>query len=114
MTKDEFIEIELRYSAPANPLAQKPCYDMLDLWFVLIHTMFYLMNYYGWSATASGYTAALELDAGLTGIIQAITPIAATLYGFLLNHLTRKNRYRYIYFISIGMMFVGNLLYYLV
>ena len=42
---------------------------MSDLWFVLIHTMFYLMNYYGWAATSSGYSLALNIDAGLTGII---------------------------------------------
>ena len=43
------------------------------------------MNYYGWTATASGYTVALNLNSGMTGVIQAVTPIAGTIYGFILN-----------------------------
>lgn len=104
----------MSYTEDIEEQKQEPCYDMVDLWFVLIHTMFYLMNYYGWSATASGYTLALELDSSLTGILQAITPIGALIYGFLLNQLTISNRYRGIYFVSLGMMFLGNLFYYLV
>lgn len=42
---------------------------MLDLWMVLIHTHFYMQNYYGLAMTSAGYTKSLEIDAGLSGII---------------------------------------------
>lgn len=115
LTKDEFIEIELEYEKkdeqPTSGLS--PCYSMLDLWLVLIHTCLYIMPYYGLALTASTYATALELQSSLSGILQAATPVAAILGGFLFNHITRLNRYRGPYFLSLSLMFIGMVLYYI-
>lgn len=115
LTKDEFIEIELEYEKkdeqPTTGLS--PCYSMVDLWLVLIHTFLYIMPYYGLALTSSTYATALDLQTTISGILQAATPIAAILGGFLFNYITWSNRYRGPYFLSLSLMFIGMVLYYI-
>ena len=116
LTKDEFIEIELEYEnkdEKVDTSGLNPCYSMVDLWLVLIHTFLYIMPYYGLALTSSTYATALNLQATLSGILQAATPIAAILGGFLFNYITWSNRYRGPYFFSLSLMFIGMVLYYI-
>ena len=100
------------YSKKTTSKPSKACYSSLDLWMVLIHTFLYLTNYYGLSSTSSQYTESLGIDKGLSGILQASTPVAAIFGGFLINYLTAKNRYKYPYYMSLLFLFLGDLFYY--
>ena len=114
LTKEEFIALELEYEKKDEEEQKlKPCYSMIDLWLVLIHTCLYVMPYYGLALTSSTYATALALPATLSGILQAATPVAAILGGFFFNHITRHNKYRGPYFVSLSLMFIGMILYYI-
>lgn len=114
MNKDEFINVELEWEqVPVVDTKNKPCYSMVDLWLVLIHTFLYISLYYGLSLTSYQYSEDLGIKKSLSGVLQAITPIAATVFGFYSNYITMNNKYRYPYFLSISLMFVGTLLYHL-
>lgn len=68
--KDTFINKVLEYKNYKSVEQQlQPCYNMLDLWLVLIHTFIYMGNYYGLASTAGGYTKSFEIDPGMSGII---------------------------------------------
>lgn len=70
-------------------------------------------NYYGLASTSAGYTKSLKIDAGLSGVIQAATPIAAICGGFIFNYLTKANKYRKIYFLSLSFLIFGNFFYFI-
>ncbi len=93
--------------------SKKVCYNMLDLWLVLLHTTLYFVNFYGFAMTAGSYTKSINIDEGISGILQAATPIAALLGGFLFNYITRHNTYLWQYYFALSLLITGNLLYYL-
>lgn len=55
MEKDSFIDHLLSYKDEVKQqVNQKPCYNMLDLTLVYLHTFLYMCNYYGLASTAAG------------------------------------------------------------
>lgn len=86
-------------------------YDLMDLWIMLVHTFLFITNVYGLAITAFKYTAWLDLDTTISGIIQGMTPIAATIFGFLLNWWTESKRYYYPHITCQLMLVVSNVLY---
>lgn len=114
LTKDDFIDLELELrNDKKNDINKKPCYSMVDLYLVLIHTFLFFTAYYGLALTSYLYSEDLGINKSLSGILQAVTPLAAVMFSFVLNYITLNNRYRYPYFISLTLLFSGMLLYYL-
>lgn len=114
LDKDTFTEKFLNdHQAPTKSEKSKACYNLLDLWLVLMHTFLYVANYYGLASTASGYTKSLQIQDALSGIIQAVTPAAATIAGFIFNYFSKSNKYFNIYMFLLPTLIISNLLYYL-
>lgn len=57
-------------------------YNDFSAWLVIIHTMIYMLIYYGNAPTAPSYSKALEFPESLTGVVQAATPLAAFISTF--------------------------------
>lgn len=106
------VQTESRVEIEDDEGNEKACYNEFSAWLVIIHTMVYLLYYYGNSPTAGDYAAALEFPTVLSGIVQAATPLAAFLSTFHYGAILSKN-YRGAYIISFVCMVLGNLLYYL-
>lgn len=50
---------------------KKACYNMTDLYLVLIYAYMYIQNSYGFAPTAQDYTVSLNISSTSTGNIQA-------------------------------------------
>ena len=111
-TKEEFIMINLEFTLENETVEEKACYSMLDLGLVYLHTFLYVLNYYGLAQTSPDYSKSLGLPKSLSGILQAASPAAAIFFGVFINVITKK-KYKYPYLLCLGMLFVGNLFYYL-
>ncbi len=46
-------------------------------------------------------------------MLQAISPLASMILGFLFNYTTATNKYKNSYYLSLIMLLIGNVLYYL-
>jgi len=116
LTLAEFKE-ELASSKPIEDpaVAQKKLpehYRPLDLWIIIVHTFLFIVNNYGLAITSFRYAQALDLDPSLSGVIQAMNPLIAFFFGFLLNYITKFKRY-YIPHICVQLlMVVANVLYF--
>lgn len=95
VTKDDFIHIDyenfhIGEDEASKAPKEKPCYSMVDLWFVIIHTFLFMTNYYAQSPTAYDYIEELGYAKSLTGAVSAATPLTETAMAFQYNWLTNK------------------------
>lgn len=112
LDRETFIKVTVEYDQQKEKKIEKECYSMLDLYLVYLHTFLYLLNYYGLAQTSPDYSEALDLDASISGVLQAASPAAALFFGFFINCIT-KTKYRFPYLLCLGMLVVGNFLYFL-
>lgn len=112
LDRNRFIKCTVEYDQNKEMAVEKECYSMLDLYLVYIHTFLYLLNYYGLAQTSPDYSKALNLDASISGVLQAASPAAAIFFGFFINCIT-KTKYRCPYLMCLCMLFIGNFLYFI-
>jgi len=116
LSKDDYINAYL------NPIdrerddyeevdATKPCTDMTSLWLVLFHTMVYMINYYGMYPTFFEQKAKLNISMNIAFFLLAVTPATAMV---VINIYDKwfKSDFKGPYYLSCGLLMIGNLLYY--
>ena len=112
LSKTEFIKVTMDYNKTEKDHREPPCYSMVDLYLVYVHTFLFLVNYFGLAQSSGDYSKALNLDPSTSGVLQAATPAASLFFGFFINHITRK-KYKGPYIMCLSMLFTGNFLYFL-
>ncbi len=117
LTKDDFIKMRLinseleQYNYEEEP--DKPSSDMVSLWFVLLHTFFYMMNYYGFYPTAFYHTERFSsISTSASALIISVTPITASLLLFVYDRFYGTN-FKAAFLQSFVCLIAGNLLYFL-
>ena len=70
------------------------CYSMLDLFFVLLQTFVYMFYYYASIPGSKDQSEALGMEASITGVVNACTPIGAGLSCFQYNSISKKSYYK--------------------
>lgn len=86
--------IELDDDEGLVPDDPPPCYSMLDLWLTLLHTFMYMFLYYGAIPGSKDQAEALGMSAGITGVLNACTPIGAGLSCFQYNWHTNTSYHK--------------------
>ena len=86
------------------------CYNASTPWFVLAHTFFYMLTYYGLTPTTYDCNLLLGIPKQYFGLVSAMTPFVAAISCFIYNHYT-KVHYKTSYLISIACLFIGSFLY---
>ena len=86
------------------------CYSISAPWFVLIHTFFYMLTYYGITPTTYDYNLIMGIPKPYFGLVSAFTPAVASLACFIYNVFTTVH-YKGSYLISIGCLMSGTFLY---
>lgn len=92
--------------------AESASYNDYSAWLVIVHTMIYMLIYYGNAPTAPSYSKALDFPESLTGVVQAATPIAAFISTFHYSAVISTS-YKGGYAVSFFTMILGCLLYYI-
>lgn len=86
------------------------CYSDSAPWFVLTHTFFFMLTYYGLTPTTFECNVLLGIPRQYFGVISAMNPFIAAFSSFVYNYTT-KVHYRGSYLISIACLFIGTFLY---
>ena len=94
------------------PPKERACYSELDAWMVIIHTMGFMLIYYGNIATSSDYAKKVGIPPAISPLANAVTAFAAFLSTFHYAFWIKK-AYRPSYIISHFSLVLGVLLYYL-
>lgn len=102
-SKDKSKRVKLKESAS---------YNDFSAWLVIIHTMIYMLIYYGNAPTSASYSKALGFPESLTGVVQAASPFAALLSNFHFSSAINKG-YKPGYHVSFVTMIIGTFLYYI-
>lgn len=97
----------------ASSSKESHSYSDLSAWLVLVHTMYYMLMYYGNSPTASKYSDALDFSSSLSGIVQAATPLAAFLSTFHYRAIIGPQGYTKAYILSLICLVSGSFFYYI-
>lgn len=114
-TKDDFIRASMNYFEPevhdfeVDP--EKPTFDMLSFWIVLIHNGLYMTNYYGLYVTAFLHLEKHGIGAPLGALSISITPFVA-MFTFPIYHYYFGNNFKAIFYLSFLFMIFGNMLYF--
>lgn len=87
--------------------------NRLDVILVFLHMAITAADTSGLAISAYLYTSFLHIDVGISGVIQAAVPAGSFIFGFVWNWLTSFKSYKYPYLLSIFLLLLGNLLYYL-
>lgn len=91
----------------------KAFYSKLDIILMYIHTTCVITGLYGIGITSYRYLISLNVDSGVSGGLQAVTPITAAVFTFFLNYYTRNRRYKAIMIFCIFLLMLGHLVYFL-
>lgn len=114
---EKFLEISIQNPAQKSNDVSKivlhATHDVFDLWLVLTHSFLFIANVYGLAISSFLYAKALGIDAGTSGVIQAATPLASTMAGFVLNHVTKFKKYYWPQLICQLILILGNVFYFI-
>lgn len=91
---------------------EEPFYSAVDLWLVYFHTFIALTNSYGLSITSYLYVQYFDLNTSISGIIQAAVPLGSFCFGFFWNWTTSFKSYKPSILLSIFLLCLSNVLYY--
>jgi len=101
------MEQEKELSSEEEIKEPPPCYSMVDLSLVYLHTFIYMFFYYGSIPGSKNQSLALGMEETITGVINACTPIGAGLSCFQYNWHTTHS-YKVGYFVSYCFLLIGT------
>ena len=115
LTKDDYIQAKLKefeevdnYEEESN----RPSSDTLSLWIVILHTTFYIINYYGLYPVAFEQLHNFDsINDSNAAFCIAVTPAVATCLIFYYDWLYPRTGFRKVYAQSFVCLILGNLLY---
>ena len=82
----------------------------MTLFITLAHTFLYMTNYYVFAPTANLYTEALGFSKSMSGVMMAMAPISAGIFGFLFSWWSNYSFKKPLVF-GLIMILIGNLCY---
>ena len=95
-----------------RPVSESACYNDFDAWMVIIHTMGFMLIYYGNVTTAYTYAGEIGFPKALKSIVAAATPFASFISTFHYAAWIKK-RYTSSYWISLITLTLGCFTYFI-
>ena len=102
----------LEMAKSRRPMAESACYNDRDAWMVIVHTMGFMLIYYGNVTTAYTYAGKIGFPKALKSIVAAATPFASFISTFHYAAWIKK-KYTSSYWVSLITLSLGCFAYFI-
>lgn len=88
------------------------CYSKFDIILMYIQTTCVLTSLYGFGITSYRYLNSMHVNTGISGVLQAVTPVTAAFYTVFLNYMTKDRHYKSIMIFNLILVIGGHVSYF--
>lgn len=90
----------------------KAYYSTFDIVLMYIQTTCVLTSLYGFGITSYRYLNSMHVNTGISGALQAVTPVTAAFYTVFLNYMTKDRHYKGIMIFNLVLVIAGHVAYF--